>query len=89
MKYLDPHRQILRLSRPYWDRDDTRPVVRSAFRRTLDCRTGELGATVYASADEEKIVNDSCKSPTCSSCGYRNAMQWERERLAALPDVPV
>ena len=88
MKYLDPHRQILLLSRPYWNRDDTRPVVRCAFRRTLECRTGELGATVYASADEEKIVNDTCKSPACTSCGYRNAVQWERERLAALPDVP-
>ena len=88
MKYRDSLRQILLRTRPHWDRDETRAAVRLGFRRTLQCRTAELGGAVYASASEEKIVNNTCKSPACTSCGYRNAMQWERERLAALPNLP-
>ena len=88
MKCHDPLRQILLRTRAHWDRDETKPAVRRGFRRTLQCRTAELGGAVYASAGEEKIVNNTCKSPACTSCGYRNAKQWERERRAALPDVP-
>ncbi len=88
MKYHDPLRQILALTRPYWDSDKTRPAVSSAFMKALQCRTPALGAEVYTSANQEKIVYHTCKSRTCSSCGYRATVQWQRERWAALPDVP-
>ena len=48
----------------------------------------ELGAEVFASENEEKVVCHTCKSRPCSSCGYRATLQWQRERWAALPDVP-
>lgn len=88
MKYRHPLKQILVQTSSHWDRDGVRPEVRRAFRRTLQCRTRELGAEVYASADEERIVYHTCKSPTCSSCGHRATMQWQRTRWSALPDVP-
>lgn len=88
MKYPDPIRQILFQSREYWDGDKTRPAVRWAFTKALQCRTAELGAEVYASAKQERIVYHTCKSPTCPSCGYRATLRWARERWAALPEVP-
>ena len=88
MKYHDPLQQILTLARPYWDSDKTRPAVRSAFRKARQCRTPALGAEVYSSANQEKIVYHSCKARPCPSCGYRATVQWQRERWAALPDVP-
>src|SRR5664279_4421129 len=88
MKYPDPLRQILSQTRPHWDRDQTRPAVRSAFGKALQCRTPELGAEVYASEKEERTFYHTCKSRTCSSCGYRATTQWQREHWAALPDGP-
>ena len=88
MKYQDPLRQILTLTRPHWDGDKTRPAVRSAFSKALRCRTPALGAEVYSSANHEKVVYHTCKARPCSSCGYRATVQWQRERWAALPDVP-
>jgi hypothetical protein len=88
MKYRDPLKKILSQMRPYWDRDGTRPAVRWAFAKALQCRTPELGAEVYASENQVLILNHPCKSRPCSSCGYRATVQWLRERHAALPDVP-
>lgn len=88
MKYKDPLRQILTLTRPYWDAAKTRLAVRSAFRRAMECRTPALGAEVYSSGSQERIVYHTCKARPCSSCGYRATVQWQRERWAALPDVP-
>jgi hypothetical protein len=48
----------------------------------------ELGAEVFASDTEEQVFFHTCKSRPCSSCGYRATVQWQRERWAALPDVP-
>jgi hypothetical protein len=48
----------------------------------------ELGAEVFSSGSEEQVFCHSCKSRPCSSCGYRGTVQWQRERFAALPDVP-
>jgi hypothetical protein len=87
MKYHDPLKQIQFKTRPYWDRDETRSAVRWAFTRALQCRTNELGAEVYASQNEVKIVDHTCKARPCSSCGYRATIQWQRERWAALPDT--
>ena len=88
MKYRDPLRQILSRKRLYWDVDATRPAVRQAFGKALQCRTAELGAEVYASENQRLKVYHTCKSRPCSSCGYRSTVQWQRERWAALPDVP-
>jgi Putative transposase/Transposase zinc-binding domain len=88
MRYNDPLRQILTLTGSYWDTDKFRPGVRRAFRKALQCRTPALGGEVYSSGNQEKIVYHTCKARPCSSCGYRATAQWQRERWAALPDVP-
>jgi Putative transposase/Transposase zinc-binding domain len=88
MKTHHPLRQILARTRPHWDQANTRPAVRWAFNRALQCRTLELGAEVYASGNEELILPHTCKSRSCSSCGYRATAQWQRERWVALPDTP-
>jgi hypothetical protein len=87
MKYRNPLNQILSLTRAYWDRDETRPAVRQAFRKADQCRTKELGAEVYASENKELVVPHTCKSRACTSCGHRANRQWLREKWVALPDV--
>jgi len=87
MKYHDPLKQILSETRSYWDRNGTRPAVRWAFAKALQCRTPELGAEVYGLESHELIIDHTCKSRACSSCGYRATVQWLRERWAALPEV--
>jgi hypothetical protein len=86
MKYQDPLRQIQSQTRPYWDRDETRPAVRRSFRKALQCRTPALGAEVYASENQERIVYHTCKSRACPSCGHRATVQWQRGWFALLPD---
>jgi len=88
MKCHDPLKYILSRTRSHWDRDATRPAVRWAFGKALQCRTAELGAEVYASENQQLNVYHTCKSRPCSSCGYRATVRWQRERWAALPDVP-
>lgn len=88
MRYRDPLRQILSLTKEHWDRDETRPAVRWAFGRAMQCRTPALGAEVYASENEERTFNHTCKSRPCASCGHRSSLQWRRERRSALPNVP-
>ncbi|MBZ5722961.1 MAG: transposase [Acidobacteriia bacterium] len=87
MKYRNPLTQILSQTRSHWDRDEARSSVRRAFRSALLCRTPALGAEVYASENQERIVYHTCKSRACPSCGYRATVQWQRERWAALPDA--
>lgn len=55
VKYKQPLNQILTRTRSHWDQDQTRPAVRWAFAKALQCRTPELGAEVYASEKEERI----------------------------------
>src|SRR5437868_12824607 len=88
MKRQDQLRNLVVQTRPYWDRDKTRPAVRSAFAKASQCRTLELGAEVFASGNEEQVFCHTCKSRPVSSCGYRATMQWQRERWGALTDVP-
>jgi hypothetical protein len=47
-----------------------------------------LGAEVFGSLNEQKVVYHTCKSRACPSCGHRATIQWLRERWVALPDVP-
>ncbi|HJX83991.1 MAG TPA: transposase, partial [Candidatus Angelobacter sp.] len=88
MKYHDPLKQILTLTRAHWERDRGRPAARTAFREALRCRTPALGAEVYASENGERIFYHTCKSRACPTCGHWATMQWQRNRWATLPDVP-
>jgi len=88
MRYKHPLKKILRENRSLWDVDSTRAAVRSAFTKALRCGTAALGAEVYSSDVQEQVVFHTCKGRACSSCGVRATSQWQRERWAALPDVP-
>jgi Transposase zinc-binding domain/Putative transposase len=88
MERQDRLKTLLIQTRPHWDRVETRPAVRSGFAKALQCRTLALGAEVFASGTEEQVFCHTCKSRPCSSCGYRATVRWQRERWAALPDVP-
>jgi hypothetical protein len=88
MKYKQPLRTILTDTESHWDNDNTRPAARRAFRKTLECRTFALGALLFASENEQRLVPGTCKSRGCPSCGQRNTVQWQREQWAALPDIP-
>jgi Putative transposase/Transposase zinc-binding domain len=84
----EPLKQILKSARPLWDTDESRPVVRDNFNRMINCRTPVLGANVFASDAEEKVVYNTCKSRSCPSCGHRATELWQREQFAELPDIP-
>src|SRR6266850_5407715 len=87
MRNKEPLKEILIATRPHWDHPQTRPAVRENFLKVIECRTGVLGAEVFASQTEEKIVNHTCKSRSCPSCGYRATLLWLREQWNALPDI--
>lgn len=88
MRYEQPIRQVLIATRSYWDRPETRPAVRQNFDKVIRCRTSALGAEVFASDTEEKLVLHTCKARPCPSCGHRATLQWQREQWCALPDIP-
>lgn len=87
MRYEQPLKQILIASKDYWN-EETRPSVRDNFAKVTRCRTLALGAEVYASGTEQKVVPHTCKSKVCPSCGHRATKLWQREQWAALPDIP-
>jgi Putative transposase/Transposase zinc-binding domain len=88
MRYQQPLKQILNASREQWDDAEIRLPVRENFAKVTLCRTSALGAEVYASETEEKVVPHTCKSRSCPSCGHRATILWQREQWASLPDVP-
>ena len=88
MRVKQPLKQILSFTRDNWDRHETRAAVRQNFKSVLNCRTPALGAEVYASETEEKLVYHTCKSRACPSCGHRATQLWQREQWASLPDIP-
>jgi hypothetical protein len=59
---------------------------RENFQWVLDCRTPALGAEVYVSETEERLVFHTCKSRACPSCGYQATLLWQREEWASLPE---
>ena len=87
MRYKDPLRQILTSGRSAWDHPGTRPAVRNNFAQMIKCGTLALGAEVFASQIEEKIVPHTCKSRSCPACGHRATIQWQREQWCALPNI--
>ena len=88
MSHKRPLTEILSNGRACWDHAETRPVVRREFAKVLKCRTAALGAEVYESDSEQKIVYHTCKSRACPSCGHRATLLWQREQWAALPGIP-
>src|SRR5580704_9842364 len=88
MKYKHPLRTILMDTESHWDKNTTRPAVRRAYKETVKCRTFALGALLFASQNELRLLPGTCKSRGCPSCGQRNTEQWQREQWAALPDIP-
>jgi hypothetical protein len=88
LQYSEPLKRILESTRDIWDLPETRPAVRENFLKMIQCRTPALGAEVYASETEQKLVYHTCKSRSCPSCGHRATVLWQREQWAALPDIP-
>src|SRR5262249_2025766 len=64
-----PLKQILIETRHLWDRAETRPAIRKSFDKVIKCRTEALGAEIFASDTEKKLVYHTCKSRACPSCG--------------------
>lgn len=83
-----PLKEFLGLSREQWDHPGTPTHVRESFLSILNCGTVALGAEVYASATEWKLVYHTCKSRFCPSCGQRTTEAWQQELEAILPDIP-
>lgn len=71
-----------------WDHDRTLQNVRETFWKIINCGTEVLGADIYASETEQKIVYHTCKSLFCPSCGARSAAIWQDDIEAALPQIP-
>ncbi len=88
MHKRQPLKQILIATRPYWDSPEIRSTVRENFEKIINCRTAALGAEVFASDTQEKLVYHTCKSRSCPSCGQRATLLWQREQWIALPDIP-
>ncbi len=78
MNNNQPLKQILIATRAHWDHPETRPAVRENFEKTINCRTPALGAEVFASETEEKLVYFTCKSRSCPSCGQRATCDLSR-----------
>jgi hypothetical protein len=83
-----PIKQILLETRAYWDHEGTPDHVRGNFLRVIECGTIALGAEIYASETESKLVFHTCKSRFCTSCGQRATEAWQEDLEAILPDVP-
>lgn len=85
---MHPIKQILLETQAYWDRESTPAHVRENFAKIVMCGTIALGAEIYASEAESKLVFHTCKSRFCTSCGQRATEAWQADLEAILPDVP-
>ena len=83
-----PIKQILLATRAHWDHEGTPAHVRENLVKVIKCGTIALGAEVYASHTESKLVFHTCKSRFCTSCGQRATEAWQEDLEAILPDVP-
>jgi len=81
-------KRILEMHRTMWDDDKTRSSAREAFAKVIDCGTAALGAEVFASETEERIVYHTCKSRACPSCGHQATRAWQRDQWRELPEIP-
>lgn len=69
MRYQHPLKQILKATRGDWDRPGTRLAVRQDLDKVSKCGTLALGAEVFASDDEQRVVPHTCKSRSCPGWG--------------------
>lgn len=83
-----PLKQILADHPELWDDAGMRDSVRENSGKVAICRSPALGAEVFASEIERRIVYHTCKSRLCPICGQRATEQRQREQMAALPDIP-
>ena len=83
-----PVKQILLETRAYWDHEGTSAHIRENFLKIIKCGTIALGAEIYASETESKLVFHTCKLRFCTSCGQRATEAWQVDLEAILPDVP-
>jgi Putative transposase/Transposase zinc-binding domain len=83
-----PIKQLLSDTRAHWDHNGTPAHVRDSFWKIINCGTIALGAEVYASETESKLVFHTCKSRFCTSCGQRATEAWQQDLEAVLPDIP-
>jgi hypothetical protein len=83
-----PIKRLLLDSRKHWDHKGTPAHVRETFQKVINCGTIALGAEVFASETESKLVFHTCKSRFCTSCGQRATEEWQADLEAVLPDVP-
>jgi hypothetical protein len=83
-----PIKQLLSDTQAHWDHDGTPAHIRDTFWKIINCGTGALGAEVYASELESKLVFHTCKSRFCTSCGQRATEAWQQDLEAVLPDIP-
>lgn len=81
-------KRVLETHRTIWDDEKTRSSVREAFGKVIDCGTDALGAEVFASESEERIVYHTCKSRACPSCGHQATRAWQRDQWRELPEIP-
>ena len=84
----NPIKQIVLDTRPFWDHSGTPAHIRENFLKIIDCGTIALGAEIYASETESKLVFHTCKSRFCTSCGQRATEEWHRDLETTLPDIP-
>jgi hypothetical protein len=81
-------KRVLEVHRTIWDDEKTRLSVREAFAKVIDCGSAALGAEVFASETEERIVYHTCKSRACPSCGHQATRAWQRDQRRELPEIP-
>ncbi len=84
----NPIKQILLETRTFWDHSGTSAHIRENFLKIIDCGTIALGAEIYASETESKLVFHTCKSRFCTSCGQRATEDWCTDLETILPDIP-
>jgi len=82
-----PIKELLRATRHLWDHPGTPTNIRENFLKVLACGTITLGAEVYSSGAEVKLVYHTCKSKFCTSCGQRSTEAWQADLEAILPDI--
>ncbi len=83
-----PIKQILLDTQAYWDHDGYPAHIRENLLKVIRCGTIGLGAEIYASETESKLVFHTCKSRFCTSCGQRATEAWQADLEAILPDIP-
>lgn len=80
-------KKLLEDTRRYWDHDGTPPNVRANFLKVINCGTAALGAEIFASSTETKVVFHTCKGRSCPSCGVWATELWQEGIQISLPNI--